>query len=74
MSKIRFQRNFILKIRKRTEQGCDKRMYQKLVLNILKVMGNFAFIYTHCSLKEISQKTSNLHVAHIHQCASMCEL
>ncbi len=44
MCKIRFQWNFIPRIRKRIEQGYEKRMYQKLALNILKVMGNFSFI------------------------------
>jgi hypothetical protein len=29
---------------KKTGQGCDKKMYPKLVVNKLKVMGNFTFI------------------------------
>jgi hypothetical protein len=29
-----------------TEQGYDKKTYLKLVLNILKTMGNSIFIYT----------------------------
>jgi hypothetical protein len=29
------------------KQGYDKKMYPKLMLNILKVMVNFTFIYTY---------------------------
>jgi hypothetical protein len=29
------------------KQSCDKKMYPKLVLNKLKIMGNFTFIYIH---------------------------
>jgi hypothetical protein len=47
MGKIKFQQNFIIITRKRTKQGCDKRMYPKLVFNKLKVMGNSTSIYTH---------------------------
>jgi hypothetical protein len=28
------------------KQGYDKKMYSKLMLNIVKVMGNYTFIYT----------------------------
>ncbi len=47
MCKIKFQWNFITITRKRTKQGCDKRIYPKLVLNKLKIMENFTSIYTH---------------------------
>jgi hypothetical protein len=33
--------------RKGIEQGYDKKRYPKLMLNILKVMKNSTFIYTH---------------------------
>jgi len=29
------------------EQGCDKRMFPKLMLNRLKIMGNSTSMYTH---------------------------
>jgi len=32
-------------VRKKTIQGCEKKMYPKLVVNKLKVMGNSMFIY-----------------------------
>jgi len=32
------------------KQICDKKMYPKLVLNKLKIMGNFTFIYIHWAL------------------------
>jgi hypothetical protein len=34
----------------KTKQGCDKKTYQKLVLNKLKVMENSTFIYSHWAL------------------------
>jgi acid phosphatase class B len=36
--------------RNKTKQGYDKKMYPKLVLNKLKVIGNLIFIYTHWAL------------------------
>jgi hypothetical protein len=38
---------FYYKEKTKTEQGYDKKTYPKLRLNILKVMGNFTFIYTY---------------------------
>jgi hypothetical protein len=63
MCKIRFQQKIIaIKIK-----CCDKKMYPKLMLNRLKVMGNSTFIYTHWapSSRNLFKKTSNLHVAHV---------
>ncbi len=46
------------------------------MLNILKIMGNSTLIYTYWASKliKVFQKTSNLHVPHVHPCAPMCEL
>jgi hypothetical protein len=76
MCKIRFQRKFIPKTRKRTKQGCDKGMYPKLVLNILKVMENFAFIYTHWApnSKKFLKKLPTymwLKFTHVHPCVAI---
>jgi hypothetical protein len=50
----------------RTKEGYDKKMYPKLMLNILKIMGNF--IYTSWACRSKKNLTSNLHVAHVHPC------
>ncbi len=44
----------------------------KLVLNILKVMGNSTFIYTYWAhnSNNFFKKTSNLNVAHVHSCVT----
>jgi hypothetical protein len=46
------------------EQSYDKKKYQKLGLNKLKVMRNSTSIYIHLAL------SSNLHVAHVHPCVN----
>jgi hypothetical protein len=38
---------FYCKEETKTKQGYDKKTYPKLMLNILKVMGNFTFVYTY---------------------------
>jgi len=67
---IIIQQNFIAKNKH------DKKRYPKLILNILKVMGNFIFIYTPWVL------SSNLFLRgfqstcdpYVHPCVPMCEL
>jgi len=52
------------------KQGYDKKTYQKLVLNILKVMGNSTLIYTHWAPSSRKFLISNLHVAHAFPCVN----
>jgi hypothetical protein len=54
----------------KTKQGYDKKTYQKLVLNILKVMGNSTLIYTHWAPSLRKFLISNLHVAHAFPCVN----
>jgi hypothetical protein len=61
MCKTKIQRNFIAK--NKQNEIVRKKKYPKLVLNKLKVMGNFTFIYTY---QTFSLRTSNLHVGHLH--------
>jgi hypothetical protein len=60
----------------RIEQCCDKKIYPKLMLNILKVIRNSTSIYTLWapSSNKFFKKTSNLHVINVHPCAPICEL
>ncbi len=44
---------FYCKFKTRIKQGCDKKMYSKLMLNKLKVIKNPTFIYT---LRDLIQK------------------
>jgi hypothetical protein len=54
-----------------TKQNNDKKMYLKLMLNKLKVMGNFTFIYTYSAL---TQKTfSKNFKLTCGPCSPMCE-
>jgi hypothetical protein len=41
---------FYCKEETKKEQGYDKKTYPKLMLNKLKVIGNFTFIYTYWAL------------------------
>jgi hypothetical protein len=65
-----------LQEKKKTHTRLWQENVPKLVLNKLKVIGNFIYIYTHWapSSKNKSQETSNLHVAYIHSCVPMCKL
>jgi hypothetical protein len=56
-----------------TKQGCDKK-HTKIGVEQIKGSGEFYFyLYPlHIYLKEHFQKYFDLHVAHIHPCASMC--
>ncbi len=47
---MKIQQDFITRKEQKIEQGYDKKTYSKLVLNKLKVMGNFTFIYTYWAL------------------------
>ncbi len=60
----------------RIEQSCDKKIYPRLMLNILKVIRNSTFIYTFWapSSNKFFKKTSNLHVINVRPCAFICEL
>jgi hypothetical protein len=56
------------------EQGYDKKMYPKLMLNRQKVIRNSTSILylLGTDFKEASPKTFNLHVAYVHPCVPMC--
>jgi len=64
------------KQKNKTKQSYEKKMYPKLMLNKLKVMGNHTIIYAHWApnSKEFFKKKSILHVAHVRPCSPMCEL
>jgi ATP adenylyltransferase/5',5'''-P-1,P-4-tetraphosphate phosphorylase II len=51
-----------------TKQGYDKKIYPKLVLNKLKVMGKSTFIYTYWALNSRNFQTT------CGPCVPMCEL
>ncbi len=68
---------FYYKEKIKTKQGYDKKMYLKLVLNILKE--SYIFIYT-LSAPNSKKFSKKLPIymwpmfTHVHQCAPMCEL
>jgi hypothetical protein len=69
-------------MKKKTGQGCDKKMYPKLVVNKLKVMGNSTFIYIDGHLAQGNfprnfQPTCgpcSPMCVHEHPCVPMCTL
>ncbi len=46
MCKTKIQIGFYCKNKTRTKQGCNKKTYPQLMLNKLKIMWVFTFIYT----------------------------
>jgi hypothetical protein len=70
---------FYYKEERKEKQGYDKKAYLKLVLNVIKVMGNSIFIYTPWAPS--SKKFLKMFLVymwpmftHVRPCAPMCEL
>jgi hypothetical protein len=76
MCETKIQQDFIAN---KSKQGSDMKKYPKLVLNKLKIMGNFTSIYTYWTfssrkfLKKISTYMWSMFI-HMCPCAPMCEL
>jgi hypothetical protein len=79
MCKTNIQQYFITRTIQKYNKDVTKKMYPKLMLNIVKVMCDFTFIYTHWAptLENFLKTTSNLHVAYVHLCMThvhLCEM
>jgi len=77
MYKTTIQPNFIAKKKPKKKKNNDKKLYAKLMLNKLKIIENFIFIYIgHLAWKRFSkyfQLTCGPYALMYESCVFMCE-